>query len=217
MTEKKKLVACKFRASQDKANWKQKVVYMLSTLHNSAMIDTGKADKDGNRIIKPAIIKAYNQHMGGVDRVDQQLHNVQALRKTYKWCKKLIFRLILQSALNAQKIYAEFTGNDKLYYIDYLMQCINLMVTDQRGQPQQMNDDVSRLTGRHFPALVPIGAGGKEHRSKKRCCVCYARKLTTNKGGPLTTIYVCGECLSASGLHPDKCFKIYHTELDVSK
>ena len=38
----------------------------------------GKTDKDGNPIIKPALIKAYNHHMGGVDRVDQQLHSMQA-------------------------------------------------------------------------------------------------------------------------------------------
>lgn len=35
------------------------------------MVDSGKSDKDRNPIIKPAMIKAYNQHMGGVDRVDQ--------------------------------------------------------------------------------------------------------------------------------------------------
>jgi len=27
--------------------------------------------------------------MGGVDQVDQQLHNIQSLRKSYKWYKKL--------------------------------------------------------------------------------------------------------------------------------
>ena len=73
-----KLLACKFRARKDKANKKPKVVFMLSTVHNSAMVDTGKTDKDGNPIIKPALIKAYNHHMGGVDRVDQQLHSMQA-------------------------------------------------------------------------------------------------------------------------------------------
>jgi len=62
-------LAYKFRARQDKANHKPKIVFMLSTLHNSAMVDTGKTDKDGNRIIKPAMIKAYNQHIGSVDQL----------------------------------------------------------------------------------------------------------------------------------------------------
>jgi len=44
-----KLLACKFRARQDKANHKPKIFFMLSTLHNSAMADTGKTDKDENR------------------------------------------------------------------------------------------------------------------------------------------------------------------------
>ena len=51
--------------------------------------------------------------MGGVDCVDQQLHAVQALRKSYKQYKKLLFRLILQAALNAHKIFIEATPNEK--------------------------------------------------------------------------------------------------------
>ena len=38
------------------------------------MILTGKTDNAGNPEKKPGLIRAYNQHMGGVDRVDQQLH-----------------------------------------------------------------------------------------------------------------------------------------------
>lgn len=63
-----KILAFKFRARQDKANHKLEIVFMLSTLHNSAMVETGKTDKDGNPITKPAMIKAYNQHM---DKKDQ--------------------------------------------------------------------------------------------------------------------------------------------------
>lgn len=66
------------------------------------------------------------------------------------------------------------------------------MVTELPKQRQQLNDDVSRLTGRHFPALVPVGVGEKENRAKKRCHVCYASYVKTDKGGHMTTIYICG-------------------------
>jgi hypothetical protein len=154
-----KLLACKFRAIQDKANKKPKIVFMLSSLHNASMVDTGKTDNDGYPIIKPAMIKAYNQHMGGVDRVDQQLHTVQALRKSYKWYKKLAFCLILQAALNAHKIFIEVTPNEKdkkLSFIDFLFRCIKQMVNTQLLDPiVPRNDDLSRLHGRHFNVMIP--------------------------------------------------------------
>ena len=61
-----------------------KVVFMLSTLHNPFMVDTGKVDRDENHVMKPAMVQSYNVHMGGVDHVDQQFHGIQALRKSYK-------------------------------------------------------------------------------------------------------------------------------------
>ena len=42
--------------------------------------------------------------MGGIDHVDQQLHSLHILRKSYKWYKKLSLRLISQVALNAQSV-----------------------------------------------------------------------------------------------------------------
>ena len=86
-----KMLACKYRASKGKAGNKPKVVFMLSTFHNPFMEDTSKVDRDENHIMKPAMVRSYNVHMGGVNHVDQQLHGVQALRKSYKWYKKLIF------------------------------------------------------------------------------------------------------------------------------
>jgi len=44
---------------------------MLSTCHQTNMVDTGKTDADGIAVRKPDLIKEYNLHMGGVDRVDR--------------------------------------------------------------------------------------------------------------------------------------------------
>ena len=129
-----KLLACKFRAMKDKADKKPKVVFMLFSLHNASMVDTGKTDKDGNKIIKPVMIKAYNHHIVGVDHLDQQLHAIQALRKSYKWYKKLAFGLILQAALNAHKIFIEVTPNEKmgkLSFIDFLFAVSNKLSPPQ--------------------------------------------------------------------------------------
>ena len=130
---------------------------MLSTLHNASMVDTGKTDKDCIPIIKPSMISAYNRHMGGVDRVDQQLHSVQALRKTYKWYKKLAIRLILQATLNAKKIFIKVTQNEKdqkISFINFLLHCVKQMVTEPIEPVLPKNDDLSRLIGRHFNVLI---------------------------------------------------------------
>ena len=82
------LLAYKFRALQKNAKKQPKIVFMLSSLHNVSMVDIGKIDKDVNRIIKLATISAYNQHMGFIDRVDQQLHRVRALRKNIQVVQK---------------------------------------------------------------------------------------------------------------------------------
>ena len=65
-----KMLACKYRASKDKAGNKTKVAFMLSTFHNPFMVDTGKVDRDENHIIKPAMVRSYNVDIGGVNRVD---------------------------------------------------------------------------------------------------------------------------------------------------
>ena len=74
------MVVIKYRAHKDKAGGKQKIVSMLTTCHQPIM----ERIKPDSNVLKPVAIKAYNQHMGGVHRVDQQLRSLQALRKTYK-------------------------------------------------------------------------------------------------------------------------------------
>ena len=71
--------------NKDKALNQQKVVYVLSTWHSTNIVYTGKSDKDGNRVMNQATVRSHNQHMRGVDRVDQQLHVIHILRKHYKW------------------------------------------------------------------------------------------------------------------------------------
>ena len=54
---------------------------MLSTCHSAKMIDTGKTYANDSVIYKPSVVRSYNSHMGGVDRVDQQLHSLRTLHQ----------------------------------------------------------------------------------------------------------------------------------------
>ena len=75
------MLAWKYRSHKDKKSKQTKIVHMLSMFSQTNLLDTGKTDADGNAARKPALIREYNLHMGGVDSVDQQLHNVSPLRK----------------------------------------------------------------------------------------------------------------------------------------
>ena len=72
---------------------------MLSTCHNPAMIETGKSNHEGNPVVKPIMV-SYSAHMGGID---QQLYNIQSLRKSYKYDKKLALWLVMQVMLTPTK------------------------------------------------------------------------------------------------------------------
>ena len=78
------IIACKYCSIKDKAGNIPKVVYMLSTCHNPAMVETGKNNHEGNPVngTKATMASSYNTHMRGANHVNQQLHNIQLLRKS---------------------------------------------------------------------------------------------------------------------------------------
>ena len=118
-TNGSKMLACKYCANKDKVSNKPKIGHMLSTCHQMNLVPMGKNDKDGNAVVKPALIREYNLHMGRVDCVDQQLHSVSPFRNMYKWYKKLAIRIIMQMVLNAQKIYVITTGQ-KMTFLQFI-------------------------------------------------------------------------------------------------
>ena len=196
------MIACKYRATKDKSTGKQKVVYMLSTCHQPFMEPVNPEATD-NIVLKPEAIKCYNKHMGGVDRVDQQLQNFHTLRKTYKWYRKLAFRLITQVILNSHKIYQLHTGSGDTF-LQFMHNTIALLVAYiPTIQHNLVKDDTYvRLTGRHFLAMKKAKENAKDQRPTKECRVCSARGKRTDKGKKLKTVYICPDCPSQPGLHP---------------
>ncbi|XP_064628165.1 uncharacterized protein LOC135487898 isoform X3 [Lineus longissimus] len=91
-----------------------------------------------------------------------------------------------------------------------------------KGRMHRHVDDVVRLTGRHYPVKAKMKVGkelstGRQSRSQKRCRVCYARGIKTERGSRVETVWICDDCPSKPGLCVNQgCFKIYHTELDFA-
>lgn len=86
--------------------------------------------------VAAARVKSYNQHIGGVDRVNQQLHNLQTLRKSYKWYCKIALRLIMQTILNAHKIHAAETGST-MSFLEFVVEVIKSLST---GTPEEQEN-----------------------------------------------------------------------------
>ena len=144
---------------------------------------------------------------------DQQLHGIQATRKSYKWSSKVGIHLIMLSALNASKLYAIHT-NEKTRFLKFMHDVIAMLLIASPclNRKALREETVHRLTGRHFPTVHGMQESGKR-RLTKICRVCYARGVRQNSGNPVETIYICKTCPSQPGLHVDiGCFELYHTK-----
>jgi len=67
----------------------QKLVGMISTIHDVTIVNTGQKDRKTNmEIKKPYAVVQYSKFMSGIDRADQYLSYYSVLRKNCKMVKK---------------------------------------------------------------------------------------------------------------------------------
>ena len=85
------MLAMKYRGAKDKTAGKPKTVHVILTKHSARMVNTSKADVQGNIFRKSKAIVYYNTNVGDADRTDQQLHGIHVLRKAYKWYQRYFF------------------------------------------------------------------------------------------------------------------------------
>jgi hypothetical protein len=208
------VLAVKFRAHKNKSDGKPKVVHVLTTKNRNTVGPTKKKDANGDFIKKPTCVLDYNKEMGGVDKVDQQLHQLHVLRKSYKWYKKIFLRILLQSSLNAHKLY-RLSGEGNQDFLGFLKNTITIMFSSapklHKAPRNVAHDDLIRLTGHdHFAMRRLLPEGSQRDKAKFMYKVCKVCK----KG---QTPWVCKGCPDLPGLHMEHCFEIYHTERDYSR
>ena len=153
------MVAVKFRGHKNTASDKPKIVHLLSMAHKLNLRNTNKTDRDDNIIKKPSCVIDYNYNMGGVNMVDQQLDGIDVLMKSYKWYKKLFFRLVMQYMLASHKLYKKQGGRED--FLMYVLEVCTLLLlnTLRLGNPpgRPPVDNIFRLTGRnHWPGKKGI-------------------------------------------------------------
>ncbi|MES9880152.1 MAG: hypothetical protein ABW185_04645 [Sedimenticola sp.] len=115
----------------------RKPVRLLSTLCHA---DTNQG--------KPAIVKTYNKHMGGVDEADMLLSFYDGKRKSIKVWKKMALHIFQRMLLNAYILYTKHTSDQK-----------------KKSRIRFNQDVIDGLAREHLPAHRPIAAarrGGAE-------------------------------------------------------
>lgn len=79
-----------------------KEVILLSNCHGKEVSTVKRRQKDGTELLVscPESIKFYNQIMGGVDLGDQKVRIYDLERKSNKWWKKVVCRMLMISVIN---------------------------------------------------------------------------------------------------------------------
>ena len=92
-----------------------KIVLLLSTLHDDDKIDSQSGD-----LCKPEIIRYYNSTKAGVDLVDELKQTYSVARVSRRWTLTLFFSLINIGRINAYIVHKENTVNKQLKRTDFL-------------------------------------------------------------------------------------------------
>ena len=88
----------------------------------------------------PALIKAYNKSMGGVDRCDMLLSFYRIRMKSKKWYKRIIFHLIDICCVNAWTIQRHVLGVPSKLYKFKLALATSLVQGTANPQPLRRNE-----------------------------------------------------------------------------
>nr|XP_033320948.1 piggyBac transposable element-derived protein 4-like [Megalopta genalis] len=202
-------------------NDKKRDIRMISTIHNSDVINTGIINrKTGLHIQKPKCIIDYDQHMKGVDRADRYIACYPIFRKSQKWTKRVALYLFNCGLFNAFKVYQSINRNSKLKFKGFLESIATAWIEDKTVLRLDSNLDIIPSTsGTSSPTRAPrfdslqrfsgdlrqhqlVKIPGNSKRIRRRCKVCYSNKVRKE------TSYMCKHCKVP--LHIGECFNSYH-------
>ncbi|KAK0136549.1 PiggyBac transposable element-derived protein 3 [Merluccius polli] len=167
-----------------------------------------KKEKRMINVQRPFSVKLYNQHMGGVDVMDQCIAMYPHRRKNKRWYIKVFFHFLDVTIVNAWRLY-RLSGNEAKDLLHFKASTARALINAgslkirTRGRPSatpppakrramsKVPPEIRYVPGNHWPQL-------KEAKNANRCqdAACTRR-----------TKYICMQCLVA--LCPG-CFANYH-------
>ncbi|XP_023210227.1 piggyBac transposable element-derived protein 4-like [Centruroides sculpturatus] len=191
----------------------RRTVTFLSTFHSPRMVSN--ETRTGKTVMKPQVVVDYNNTMGGVDLLDQHLHDYTVARKRgKKYYKKIFFQLLDISLYNSYVLYTK-NGGEKTH-LSFRMTIIERIITMYHTETRPSKHGQTRipsplrLTEKHFPDFIP--PTDKKVAPTRYCVVCCSKRDDKEKKIRRETTYQCESCKVA--LCPAPCFKIYHTKIN---
>lgn len=189
----------------------KRTVWMLSTNGNNLTTIVERKNRSGvEQVTKPTVIVDYTSKMGGVDRSDHYISSYGFVTKSLKWWRKLYFWLLEVALVNSFLLYKDYCSRNNLVtpsHKTFRKMVIKDLVGEvrnkglKRGRPST-SDVEERLNGKlHVINKLP-------DNKHKDCAVCSNRN---KKGGRKETVFYCETCSRKPALHPENCFKKYHT------
>lgn len=183
-------------------------VLMMSTFHDSEMVDTGKTDRQRNTVLKPTAVLDYNKWKQGIDVSDQMSTYYSPLRKSLIWYKKVAIELIFGSiVVNSQLLFNNITSQ-KLSLLQFTQELVRSLL----DLPNELPNPTTPISNNiHFLEKIPRKEDNKIVR--KRCTECY--KGLKNTAGTSTasrkTKQVDTECKICEKAFCIPCFAATHT------
>ena len=206
--------------------WKDKrIVKAISTKHDSSVVSISRRKKGGHgameEVQKPVCICDYNQHMSGVDHVDQMISYYPCTRKTLKWTKKVFFYFMELSVTNAHVLYAARCGRSRrpMTLHEFHVKLVSKMCRKRLEHNDSSSSEEEDAPPPKAPTYDPpnrLRGGFKSHHistlpptaNKKypqRVC-----RLCNKNGIRRDTRFYCKDCKVALCNRP--CFGDYHSK-----
>lgn len=98
-------------------------VYVLTTKLEAGFVEKRRyqtSTASNISVQKPAAIEHYNQNMGAVDAVDQDIEPYDCTRKSYTWFKKIGLHVIQRMVLNAKVFYNHAHEDKQITAVDFI-------------------------------------------------------------------------------------------------
>ncbi|KAF2348002.1 PiggyBac transposable element-derived protein [Trinorchestia longiramus] len=154
------------------ARWMDsKEVLVLSNCNKDTVSNITRKQKDGTKadVPCPNTIALYNGIMGGVNLSDQKGKLYDFNRKSMKWWKKVFYRLLLLTVVNAWILYQE-VNHLKIPLLDFMMPLADKLIACR----DKMSAIKKKSAGRRSSALsslVNIGDHLPIEGNIRRCCL----------------------------------------------
>lgn len=182
-----------------------KEVLVLSNCHDNSQAEVNRKAKDGSRvgIPCPKAIEFYNKYMGGVDLSDQLTGLYDIDRKSLKWWKKVFYKLLLTTAVNAWIIYKESRQRSNIPFLTFFVELSENLVALGRQNAKFVRKRSYGRSSNASRTLLNVG----DHlpltsKTRKRCRRCSERKIEKR------TTTICSACAIPLC---SNCFTPYHT------